>query len=167
MSTFESCREILLLPCNCFSFRIVRLLLNWNPEIIDARDPNGFTPLHCACQRNVLKVVKVFEVQQNLEKVLEAQTQDSNTPLHIACMNGDKSLDIVNFLIEKNANVHAKNKNGKTPMHISASGGYLQLTNTLLKKGADVNVQDAEGHTPLILAVICDHKSVVSLLLPK
>ena len=82
-------------------------------------------------------------------------------------MNGDKSLDIVNFLIEKNANVHAKNKNGKTPMHISASGGYLQLTNTLLKKGADVNVQDAEGHTPLILAVICDHKSVVSLLLPK
>ena len=148
-------------------FRIVGYLLNWDPEVVHARDSNGFTPLHLACQNNLLKVVKAFEVQLNLEQVLNGQTQDHNTPLHIVCMNGSKSLDIVNFLIKKNANVHATNKNGETPLHISARGGYKQLTNVLLKNGADVDVQDCEGRTPVILAAINDHKPVISLLLPK
>lgn len=145
----------------------MKQLLYQNPDLINATDSNGFTPLHCACQKNLLKVVKAFEEQLVLEKVLEAQCQENNTPLHIACLNGDTALDIVNLLIKKNANIHAANKNGETPMHISAGGGHEQLTNTLLKKGADVNVQDAKGRTPVILAVIGGHKPVVSLLLPK
>ena len=149
------------------TFRIMRQLLNWDPKVVHARDPHGFTALHCACQDNLLMTVKAFEEQLHLEEVLEARTQENNTPLHIACMNGDESLDVVNFLIEMNANIHAANKNGETAIHISASRGYVQLTNILLEKGADVDVQDGEGRTPVILAAMSDHKQVISLLLPK
>lgn len=145
----------------------MKQLLNQDLDLVSATDANGFTPLHSACQNNLLKVVKAFEEQLVLEKVLEAQSRENNTPLHIACLNGDAALDIVNFLIKKNANIHAANKNGETPIHISASGGHKQLTDILLEKGADVNVLDAEGRTPVVLAVIGDHEPVVSLLLPK
>ena len=145
----------------------MKQLLNLDPKIVHAQDCNGFTALHCACQNNLLRTVKAFEEQMDLEEVLEAQTLENNTPLHIACTNGDKSLNVVNFLIKKNANVHAANKNGETPIHISARRGYEQLTNVLLDKGADVDVQDGEGRTPVILAAMSDHKPVVSLLLPK
>ena len=144
----------------------MRQLLNRDSEVLNYKDSNGFTALHCACQNNLLKVVKAFEEQLDLE-VLEAQTLENNTPLHIACMNGDESLDVVNYLIEMNANIHATNKIGETPIHISASRGYEQLTNILLEKGADVDVQDGEGRTPVILAAISDHTPVISLLLPK
>jgi len=147
--------------------QIVKQLLNQDLDLVNATDANGFTPLHSACQNNLLKVVKAFEEQLVLEKVLEAQCWENNTPLHIACLNGDTALDIVNFLIKKNANIHAANKNGETPIHISASGGHKQLTDILLEKGADVNVLDAEGRTPVVLAVIGDHEPVVSRLLPK
>ena len=145
----------------------MRQLLNGDPDVVHARDPNGFTALHCACQNNLLMTVKAFEEQLKLEEVLEAQTQENNTPLHIACMNGDKSLNVVNFLIEMKANVHAANKNGETALHISASRGYVQLTSILLEKGADVDTQDAKGRAPVILAAMRDHKPVISLLLPK
>ena len=145
----------------------MKQLLNLDPKIVHARDCNGFTALHCACQNNLLMTVKAFEEQMDFEEVLEAQTLENNTPLHIACMNGDESLDVVNYLIKKNANVYAANKNGETPIHISASRGNEQLTNILLEKGADVDVQDGEGRTPVILAAISDHKPVISLLLPK
>ena len=145
----------------------MRQLLNGNPEVVHARDPYGFSALHCACQNNMLMAVKAFEEQLDLEEVLEAQTKEKNTPLLIACMNGDESLDVVNYLIEMKANVHAANKNGETAIHISASRGYVQLTNILLERGADVDTQDAKGRAPVILAAMRDHKPVISLLLPK
>ena len=146
----------------------MRQLLNGDPEVVHARDLNGFTALHCACQINLLMVVKAFEKQLHLKEVLEAQTLENDTPLLIACcMHGDESLDVVNYLIEMNANVHAANKSGETPIHISASRGYEQLTSILLEKGADVDVQDGEGRSPLVLAAISDDKSMISLLLPK
>ena len=145
----------------------MKQLLNLDPKIVHARDCNGFTALHCTCQNNLLMTVKAFEEQLDLEEVREAQTLENDTPLHISCMNWDRSLDVVNFLIKKNANVLAVNKSGETPIHISARRGNEQLTNILLEKGAGLDTQDAKGRTPVILAAIHDHKPVISLLLPK
>ena len=113
--------------------------------------------------------MKAFELQLEHEDVREAKTQDSefNTPLHIACRNGDTALEIVQFLIQKNANVNATNRNGETPIHISASEGFKKLTEELLRGEVDVDVQDVWGCTPLIRAVINKQDMVVSLLLPR
>ena len=143
--------------------------MSWDVAVIKARDSIGFTPLHYACQGKQLKTVKAFELQLEHEDVREAKTQDSefNTPLHIACRNGDTALEIVKFLIQKNANVNATNRNGETPIHISASKGFKKLTEELLSGEVDVDVQDVWGCTPLVRAVISKQDVVVSLLLPR
>lgn len=151
------------------SFRIVALFINWDVAVVNVRDSIGFTPLHYACQREQFETVKAFELQLKHEDVREAKTHDTgrNTPLHIACSNGDTALWMVRFLIQKNANVNATNKNGETPIHISASKGFKQLTEELLRGEVDVDVQDVWGCTPLIRAAISKQDVMVSLLLPR
>ena len=143
--------------------------MTWDVAVIETRDHSGFTPLHCACQRNQLKTVKAFELQLEHEALREAKTHDSefNTPLHIACRNGDTCLEIVKFLIQKDANVNATNRNGETPIHISASNGFTKLAEELLRAEVDVDVQDVWGCTPLTRAIISNQDMVVSLLLPR
>ena len=145
------------------------LFISWDVAVVKVRDSIGFTPLHYACQRKQLKTVKAFELQLQCEDVCEAKTQDTelNTPLHIACRNGDTALEIVKFLIQKNANVNAINGNGETPIHVSASNGFTKLTEELLRRKVDVDVQDIWGCTPLIRAVINKQDVVASLLLPR
>ena len=140
----------------------------WDAAVVKARDSKGFTPLHCACEKGALIVVKAFKSQLQVEDVRETQTYGTeNTPLHIACMNGNSSLDIVRYLIEQNANVNARNINGETPLHISASNGFTKLTQELLKRKVNVDVEDTSGRTPLICAALSNHDSGVSLLLQK
>ena len=83
------------------------------------------------------------------------------------CINGDSSLDIVKYLIEQNANVNATNKNGETPLHISASNGFTKLTQELLRREVNVDVQDTWGRTPLICAAMNKQEPVILLLLPR
>ena len=145
------------------------LFISWNVAVVKVRDSIGFTPLHYACQREQFETVKAFELQLKHEDVREAKTHDTeyNTPLHIACGNGDTALWMVKYLIQKNANVNATNRNGETPIHISASKGFKQLTEELLRGEVDVDVQDVWGCTPLIRATINKQDVVVSLLLPR
>ena len=140
----------------------------WDAAVVEARDSKGFTPLHHACEKGVLAVVEAFKSQLEVEDIREIQTYNTeNTLLHIACMNGDSSLDIVKYLIEQNANVNATNKNGETPLHISASNGFTKLTEELLRRKVDVDVQDSWGRTPLICATMNNQEPVILLLLQR
>ena len=150
------------------SYRILTHLIMWDAAVVQARDSKGFTPLHRACEKGALIVVKAFKSQLQVEDVRETQTCDTeNTPLHIACMNGDSSLNIVRYLIEQNANVNATNINRETPLHISASNGFTRLTQELLRRKVNVDVEDISGRTPLVCAAMSNQEPLISLLLPR
>ena len=46
----------------------------------------------------------------------------------------------------------ARNRDGKTPLHVAALTGHSEAARFLLEHGADVNARDAEGRTPLYWA---------------
>ena len=69
------------------------------------------------------------------------------TPLHLAASEGH--LDICRMLLQLNAYVRVRNKNGNTALHFAASGGHLEVTHMLLQRGADINSRNKEGLTPL------------------
>eukprot|EP00111_Clytia_hemisphaerica_P001648 TCONS_00004672-protein len=75
-----------------------------------------------------------------------------STPLHFAAGFGRK--DIVEFLLEVGANVHARDDGGLIPLHNACSFGHVEVTLSLLRHDADVNARDNWNFTPLHEAAI-------------
>ena len=70
-------------------------------------------------------------------------------------------------LIEKGADVNAKNKYEQTPLHLAAQYGHIETVKSLIENGADVNSKDKYGWTPLHYAAEEGHKEIVEYLIGK
>ena len=82
-----------------------------------------------------------------------SQDEQGNTPLHWACYNSSE--EAINFLLSymtDKKDINIKNKDGKTPLHISILTEKPSLIKKLIKRGADINIKDKEGKTPIDLA---------------
>ena len=93
----------------------IKTLLAADATLIDARDKDGSTPLHCATWKGHEAVVALL-----LQAGANVNAQNSNehwgtTPLHAAAHANQ--LAIASLLIEHGANLNAKDLNGRTPMH--------------------------------------------------
>ena len=73
--------------------------------------------------------------------------------------------NIVNFLLNKCANVNDKDDDGRTALMIAAKYGYTDIVNALLAHGADVNIKDNLGMTALMYAAENDNIDIVNALL--
>ena len=80
---------------------------------------------------------------------MNARAEFGYTPLHLSARKGH--LEITQALIEKGANVNAKEERDEmTPLHLSALNGHLEVTRELIKAGADVN---AGNRPPLNISI--------------
>ncbi len=86
------------------------------------------------------------------------------TPLHYATAFDHK--DIVELLLANKAEVNAKDKEGKSPMHLAVLYWWRDpiIAKLLLAKGADANAKDNEGRTPLYFATIGGDKDMAEFL---
>jgi ankyrin repeat protein len=72
-----------------------------------------------------------------------------NTPLHYAALYG--STESVRILLDRGADVKARNKSDATPLIYGAYN--FEKTRLLVEKGSDVNAKSAAEMTPLLVAV--------------
>src|SRR5918994_2411040 len=96
---------------------------------------------------NLAKLRALFESDENL---LGVRDSDGSTALHCATWKGH--LDIVAFLLDAGADVHAHNSNehwGTTPLHAAAHANQSGIAELLIDAGADVNAKDLNGRSPL------------------
>ena len=107
----------------------------------DARDRDGFTPLHYACWHN----------QEDAALVL--------LYYHADLASRDNGRDL------RGADVHLLHAQRSTPLHVAAHAGHTSLVSTLLLHGADPAATDAEGNTPLHRACAAGRGDVVRFLL--
>ena len=70
----------------------------------------------------------------------------------------------VDELLNKGADVNAKNKLGNTALINASMTGHTETVARLLEKGAGVNANNNNGHTALILAIWSGHTETVELL---
>jgi ankyrin repeat protein len=133
-----------------------------SPDLINARDSGGKTPLHQAAQKGQLVVATFL-----LENGAEVDTKDKNaqTPLHLATSEGHKAM--MELLLAHNADVQVKSNASETPtaLHLAALRGFRNLVELLLAHKADVNARTSTGPTPLHLAAANGFKVIAEVLL--
>lgn len=93
----------------------LKALLKADKSLLNARDTDGSTALHCATWKGHREVVAFL-----LKAGADVHAQNSNdhwgtTPLHAAAHANQAVL--VQMLIEAGADVNAKDMNEKTPLH--------------------------------------------------
>lgn len=84
-----------------------------------------------------------------------------NTALHIIAGQSKKSSDMIaiaSALLSTNININASNKEGKTPLHISASSAQIEIdilfVENLIEAGGDLCARDKVNRIPLYYAFI-------------
>ncbi|MDB4681224.1 ankyrin repeat domain-containing protein, partial [bacterium] len=75
------------------------------------------------------------------------------------------NIEAVKQHLADGADVHAKDKQGWTPLHYAAAlNGHKEIAELLITKGADVNAKDKWGSTPLDSAIFARKAETVDLL---
>ncbi|WP_265028006.1 ankyrin repeat domain-containing protein [Wolbachia endosymbiont (group A) of Calamotropha paludella] len=155
---------------------------------INALTADGRTSLELAVQKNCVDTIEFLKkAQLDLDKGLLTAVQDGDlnkveglanrgasldtkdnndwTLLHFAASSN--KFDIVKFLLDKNANIKAKDVYGNTPLHVAAQyDSKLEIVEFLLDKNASgINDVNNNGSTPLHVATQGNKPSTVKLLL--
>ena len=72
--------------------------------------------------------------------------------------------DVVKFLVEKGADVNAKNIRGNTALMWASRMGNLEVAKLLLEKGADINAKNLSDETALRKAHASHQLEMVNFL---
>ncbi|KAK9875574.1 hypothetical protein WA026_009377 [Henosepilachna vigintioctopunctata] len=93
----------------------IKTLLNKNPALIQAKDKDGYTPLHRACYGNHVNVVQ-YLLERGAD--INAKTDVHWGPLHSCCHWNNKECGAV--LIQWGADVNAESEGGDSKMYFVA-----------------------------------------------
>ncbi|KAL2867390.1 ankyrin repeat domain-containing protein [Aspergillus lucknowensis] len=85
-------------------------------------------------------------------------------PLMAAALGGRG--EVVQFLVENGAHLHARLRNGENAVHFATLYGHSGLVSFLLSRGVDADARNNDGDTPLLWAAGVGHAEITRLLLP-
>ncbi len=160
----------------------VSLLLDEGAETEWTEEYEGMTALHLAAKYGHIRVAELLlEAGADIEAKSDAfgndwivRTEKYRTPLIWAAAGRDcprMQERICGFLLDKGANVNARNVSARTPLQEAAMNVCYNNINTratletLIKRGALVNAYDMEGWTALTECARYGRKDLVEILL--
>jgi ankyrin repeat protein len=135
---------------------ILGLLLDCNPETINARDNAGNTPLHYAAKNYSNYGQEYTAISQYLcDRGADSSlvNNKSETALHcLCCYGGGLPIDTaaIELLLRHGAKVTDTDDNGNTPLYLAVKNlENLDAIAFLLDHGTEVVVKNLKGNTPL------------------
>lgn len=136
-----------------------RLLVSKNARL-EAINAAGLTPLAIATQhgRNAAALV-LIEAGADVNRAVGG---GQFTPLMLAVAKNSRA--VVEALLQRKAEVNARNAAGYTALMIAAAGNLPEVAQVLLKHGADASVQSEDGRTALTIAREREHRAMLELL---
>jgi len=175
----------------------IRKVLDRDPKLIGTVDENGSTPLILAAHwagaaevkellargadpnaKNDSGVAALIPATDNLESTrmlveagaeVNARTEAGDTALIVAAQRAGGAR-VVEYLLDKGANLKTATNDGATALHRAAECGDVDVLKLLVDKGADVDAQRKNpfgGQSPLASAVVFGHGAAVRYLLSK
>ena len=139
---------------------MVSLLVEQGADI-NAKGGHSGNALYLACSKKHKAVVD-FLIEHGAD--INARLMDDDTALIRACSLLGKSLDAVQFLVGKAADVNLQNSRGETALLLASRYGYTEIVEILVQKGAEVNLQSISGEIALFKASTRGYKEIVEIL---
>ncbi|WP_454780645.1 ankyrin repeat domain-containing protein [Legionella sp. WA2022007384] len=120
---------------------------------------DGWSGVHFAALNDRLDAIKLFPEE------FAAKVRDNygNTPLMLAAGRGN--LKILEYLLEKGADLHQKNIHEENAAFFAAENGQLNTLEFLSGKGIDLTIVNDKGENALLVAAKNGHLACVTFLL--
>jgi len=143
----------------------LRTILERDPRVAGQFSADGLTPLALAAffgQTAAVTVLLDYGADVNQMGDSTASNVPKNTALHAALAG--RAWEAAQVLLERGADVHARDDGGRTPLHNAAFAASARLAEAILARGADVHARDNSGKNPLAWAEERGHQEVVDVL---
>ncbi len=137
----------------------IKYLLDKGADV-NARDPQGYTPLTNALRNKYQRVTKVL-----IERGADLELTDGNgrSPLLLSIEKDDQ--ESAGMLLDAGADPTVTNKKGLTALHVAVEFASPSLVEYLIERGLDLNSKNPAGYTPLMVAVAKHaEKNTIALL---
>lgn len=85
---------------------------------------------------------------------------DHDTFFLQACI--DDNLEMVEFLVSRGAEINVADNEGWTPLHATASCGYIDIASFLINNRADLALVNSDGDLPIDIAEGNDMESLLA-----
>lgn len=128
----------------------------------DFRDKFGRNYFFLACSSGNFHIVK--HIYKLIKPDVNERNLQQETPLMAACCKDH--MEIVDFLLEHDADIFAADENGETAFTYACNFGNFSIMERLEKAGADIHTRNNEGNTALFDPV-CNYYDVALLLIKK
>uniref|UniRef100_A0A1B6FR28 PRANC domain-containing protein n=1 Tax=Cuerna arida TaxID=1464854 RepID=A0A1B6FR28_9HEMI len=157
---WEEGYDLLIMAVNSRNIEVAKCLVMLHCKLQKGEMEN---PKSCkSLLRNAIKYGDRELLSLLLERIPSEICQE-HPLLHWAAVDGRR--DMVKLLLERGANIEARNKEKLTALHLAAVGGQAGIVQELLMSGADIESRDYDGRTSLFMAVSAGHIDVVKELL--
>ncbi|GFY42497.1 ankyrin repeat domain-containing protein 49 [Trichonephila inaurata madagascariensis] len=142
-------KKLILWAAEKNELETMRRLLEEDPNLVNARDNDLYTPLHRASYSNNIEVIKML---LSYDADVSSKTTDGWEALHCACKWD--SVEAVSLLLQNGADVNAQTKGHITPLHLAAANASGRRTLELLlwQPYIDPNIKNDAGDTAYDIA---------------
>jgi ankyrin repeat protein len=140
----------------------LRALLEADPQAVGRLTPDGWTPLHGAVFFAQPAAVRLL-LDHGADVNAVSTNSSANRPLH-AALAGRLDRDVVALLLQRGADVNARQHGGYVALHEAAMNGNGEMAALLLKHGADPAVASDDGKTAADFAREAGHHAVAEML---
>lgn len=144
--------------CRKGNLKEVISIYSKDPNIVDKKNNDGYSPLILACYHGNKEVVEFL-----VDKVKDVnQSSPYGSALMAAVVKGNNEL--VEFLLNNNADPNLADENGTTAMHYAVMFKNYEAVKLLIKAKADLEIKDNRGQCALDYAKIQKDKKLTNLL---
>ena len=137
---------------------IVSLLIEKDSSV-NSRDSKGETPLIFAIDKGHTSTVRLL-----LESGASfSHYSEGPNCLHLAVTR--LNFELINLLLQYNADVNARGPTGATSLHYAAEGGNVAAIESILAAGVDIDAADNSGYSAIHFAALYGHHEAIIKLL--